>query len=359
LRLAPLGNVASGMQNNAMTKEEYEIEGTLQTLGVSLDYEQARKQELLKKYSRAKYLDVTLDPGFKRLLKNEAAMVSFLNAILHSEDKIESVTFKDSEFDVHATDLLRLRLDINAQTQSGKSIDIEMQKSSVRPFVERVILQESAFLCIEKKAFDAEIKKKYPLNDPKDVAEREKRRYEIPHVYTVWICNFAINSDENYRDVWRIYSENSIAKNAPQPVTEKIKYIIVNLVNFTKTAEELETIEDKWLYLLKHAGSSDKLPTFNDEVLDDAVARITVDPGKDKELLEAQVACTMSIDEQIGRIVLAHQEGREEERKKQEEERRNLIKENLQKGYAANMIADFLKIPLSQVLEIQQELRNA
>lgn len=50
---------------------------------------------------------------------------------------------------------------------------------------------------------------------------------------------------------------------------------------------------------------------------------------------------------------------RAEERKKQEEERRNLIKENLQKGYAANMIADFLKIPLSQVLEIQQELQNA
>ena len=99
-------------------------------------------------------------------------------------------------------------------------------------------------------------------------------------------------------------------------------YFIVDLVNFTKTADELETIEDKWLYLLKHAGSSDRLPAFNDNVLDDAVARITVDPGKDNELLEAQVALTMSIDEQIGRIVLAHQDGleqgREEERQKSE-----------------------------------------
>ena len=48
-----------------------------------------------------------------------------------------------------------------------------------------------------------------------------------------------------------------------------------------------------WFYLLKHAGSSDKLPAFNDRVLDDAVARITVDPGNDKELLEAQVACAI------------------------------------------------------------------
>ena len=91
-------------------------------------------------------------------------------------------------------------------------------------------------------------------------------------------------------------------------------------------------------------------------MLDDAVARITVDPGKDKELLEAQVACTMSIDEQIGRIVLAHQEGLEEGR---EEERRKLIKKNLQKGKTPEDVSDFLDIPLSQVLEIQQELRNA
>lgn len=117
---------------------------------------------------------VTLDSGFKRLLKNEVAMVSFLNAILHSDD---------------------------------------------------------------------EIKKKYPSNDPKDIAEREKRCYEIPFVFAVWICNFPINSDKNYRDAWRIYSENSIAKNAPHPVTEKIKYIIIDLVNFTKTADELETVE--------------------------------------------------------------------------------------------------------------------
>ena len=97
---------------------------------------------------------VTLDPGFKRLLKNEVAMVSFLNAILHSDD---------------------------------------------------------------------EIKKKYPSNDPKDIAEREKRCYEIPFVFAVWICNFPINSDKNYRDAWRIYSENSIAKNAPPTRRHSLK----------------------------------------------------------------------------------------------------------------------------------------
>ena len=75
------------------------------------------------------------------------------------------------------------------------------------------------------------------------------------------------------------------------------------------------------------------------------------------------MALTMSIDEQIGRIVLAHQEGREEERKLQEEERQmervNLIKKNLQKGKIPEDVSDFLDIPLSQVLEIQRELQNA
>ncbi len=68
------------------------------------------------------------------------------------------------------------------------------------------------------------------------------------------------------------------------------------------------------------------------------------------------MACTMSIDEQIGRIVLAHQEGREEERKLQEEQLRNLIKKNLQKGKTPEDLADTFDIPLLQVLEIQQDL---
>ena len=50
---------------------------------------------------------------------------------------------------------------------------------------------------------------------------------------------------------------------------------------------------------------------------------------------------------------------RAEERKRQEEERCNLIKKNLQKGKTPEDVSDFLDIPLSQVLEIQQELRNA
>ncbi len=41
------------------------------------------------------------------------------------------------------------------------------------------------------------------------------------------------------------------------------------------------------------------------------------------------------------------------------EERNNLIKKNLQKGKTPEDVSDFLDIPLSQVLEIQQELRNA
>lgn len=50
---------------------------------------------------------------------------------------------------------------------------------------------------------------------------------------------------------------------------------------------------------------------------------------------------------------------RAEERKKQEEERRNLIKKNLQKGKTPEDLADTFDVPLSQVLELQQELQNA
>ncbi|MCQ2108980.1 MAG: Rpn family recombination-promoting nuclease/putative transposase [Fibrobacter sp.] len=334
----------------------------MQMLGLSPEIERARFAELFEKYSKATYLDVRLDPGFKRLLKNEAAMVSFLNAILHREtDFIKSVEFMDTDIEIHATDLLNLRMDIHAKTESGLHINVEMQKLSLTLFNERAILQESAFLCVEKKRLDAKIKEKYPSDSAHDIAEREKHRYEIPHVYAVWICDFNVNEIGEYYDSWHIYSDEAVKRSAtsatPLPVTEKVKYIVVDLKKFKKTASELENDEDRWLYLIKNAGVMKKLPKFNDSVLDDAVKRITIDANRDKKILEDQVSCTISIDEQIGRMVLAHFDGKNEGRIEGKNEAKYEAAEAfLREGDPAERVARVLKLPLEKVQELADKI---
>lgn len=46
---------------------------------------------------------------------------------------------------------------------------------------------------------------------------------------------------------------------------DKLGYKIVSLPIFNKKPEELETVMDQWLYLLKHLSTMDKLPSFLDE----------------------------------------------------------------------------------------------
>ncbi len=131
----------------------------------------------------------------------------------------------------------------------------------------------------------------------------------------------------------------------------------MDLKKFKKTASELKNDEDRWLYLIKNAGVMKKLPKFNDSVLDDAVKRITIDANRDKKILEDQVSCTISIDEQIGRMVLAHFVGKNEGRIEGKNEAKYEAAEAfLREGAPAERVARVLKLPLEKVQELADKI---
>ncbi|MCQ2089350.1 MAG: hypothetical protein MJY93_03785 [Fibrobacter sp.] len=80
----------------ATFEEIQKLESALCAVGASPQQEKSRFEELYEKYSKSKYLDPRLDPGFKRLLKNGPAMVSFLNAILHKKTNLITLTLRPS-----------------------------------------------------------------------------------------------------------------------------------------------------------------------------------------------------------------------------------------------------------------------
>jgi len=87
-------------------------------------------------------------------------------------------------------------------------------------------------------------------------------------------------------------------------LSEKIKYIMYDLTKFTKTFEDLKNDEDRWLYLLKHAGSAENLPDFNDDVIAKAINRLLVNKASDK-LLKEQADDMVFTEEQLDRMALA------------------------------------------------------
>lgn len=324
-------------KKNAEENEKVEVERFAVSLGLDMSELKTREEKIRAEVFSAKYLDPRFDPGFKKLLGTKDALKSFLNGVLvpMKIESIEKLHFKNVEVNVFTSEHLQLRMDIRAKTSEGVHINVEMRKAPLTFIRERILLQESAFVCVAKKEYDLKIKEKYPNDTSADRAARERFRYDFPHTFAIWICDFNINSTDGsvYHDSWHVYSDSEVRKGGALPVSEKIKYILIDLGKFNKRFEELENDEDRWLYLLKNAGAAkEEFPKFNNPVIDAAVARIHIS-GTDNETKEAQVACKMSVEEQIGRLALAFvdgkEEGREEGRAEGREERESLKAEIL------------------------------
>ena len=262
-----------------------------------------------------KFLDPNYDPAFRALLGEKEALQSFLDAILHLEEgrriKTLEFTFQDS-LEFRTPEPKTVIFDVHAWTEDNRCLDIELQRAKHSFFVDRVLLY-SAFLAIKgKQKMDAS-----PEYAALPENERKRRRYQLPEVISLWSGNFTPipERDAPYHDSWSVYSDYEVSKGAcraiersankaptsdslesAKPISDKIKYIIVDLPKYAKANPKVNSSEEKWLYLLSHAGKSEDLPDFNDPVLSRAIERIRVTSAND-ELLKEQAKQMETQDE--------------------------------------------------------------
>lgn len=267
-------------------------------------------EKTVEEIKKRTYIDPLYDAGFKAFLCDEHAQVSFLNGVFHTDDsnKIESVTIKNSEINIIFPATRQFRLDIRATTSNGININVEMQKARPDYFVDRILLQHSAFTLQSKYEWDRLNFSDIPASiSDEDRAKREVHRYEIPPTYSIWICDFPVSKQKGYRGTWAVRDEKGLT------LSEKIKYIMYDLTKFTKTPAEVKTAEDRWLYLLKHAGAAESLPDFNDDVIAKAIRRLLVENASEK-LIKDQAKDMVFTEEELDRLALARVRAREKVR---------------------------------------------
>ena len=331
--------------------------------------EKREKKEIPEIFEGVKYLDPKYEPAFRELFDDKVILTDFLNTILHLKEggKIDNLEFKfESKTQFKIPERRAVTLDIFAHTEDNRFLDIEMQRAGHPFFIDRVFYY-SAFLAIKGKqqyAKSADFKKL-----PEE--EQLKRRYELPETISIWICNF--HPRENctaYRDEWAIYSkadmENCGSNAAPLPVTEKIKYILLDLPNFVKYCNKLESREMRWLYLLANAGVEEDLPDMEDDILNQAMGRISVESASE-DLLKTQEHSMIAQDEIICRLAEGKLQGIEEGRAEGRAEgledgmnkaRTEAIVKALKRGkLTIEEIAEDNDTPVKRVLELQAELQ--
>ena len=268
------------------------------------------EQKTYEEIKKRTYLDPLYDAAFKAFLNDEQALISFLNGVFQfeGENRITSVAIKNTEINIIFPQVKTCRLDIRATTSNGYSINVEMQKAKHSRFIERILLQHSAFMLQSKYEWDQEFLKQ-PTKDLTDEerSRREASRYEIPPTFAIWVCDFPLEKQDEYCGTWAIRNEKGLT------ITEKVKYILYDLTRFNKTLDEIRTDEDRWLYLLKNAGSSNDLPDFDDDVIAQAIKRLLVKTASET-LLKEQAKNMVMTEEELDYLaslkVRARDEGR-------------------------------------------------
>ena len=277
-----------------------------------------RNKPIPEKLVGQTFLDPTYDTGFQELFDDKDAIRDFLEGLLdlRGKDKIKDLEYTFN----HATRFRvpqsrKIIMDAFVTTDSGRMLDIEMQRAEHSFFVDRAILYK-AFLVIKgkQKMEESNEFKKLPRE------EKEYRRYELPEVISIWICNFDMPEFcGDYIDEWAIYSRNSILHGKAEPIFPKNRYIMVSLQNFSKKAHEVKSVADVWIYLLKNAGSEKDIPDFGSDIVKEALERIRVDNLDDETLKTVEREMTTK-EEMACCLAFAKRKMAEEVRKEVAEE---------------------------------------
>ncbi len=156
---------------------------------------------------------------------------------------VKDVTFKDKEQLADAKDLRGCIYDVYCETDDGKHFIVEMQNSWTVNFVNRT-------LCYASKAITSQREK--------EKTKKKTSLYDLVPVYVIRFMNFAPrNGDEVQQfktDVMLREKKSELA------FTDKLRFIYLNLTFFTKETDDYVTDFNKWIYVLKHMETLERIP---------------------------------------------------------------------------------------------------
>lgn len=180
-----------------------------------------------------RYINPRTDFGFKRLFGsefNKELLISFLNAILRGEQTVRDVTYLNSE---QMGD--RAVFDVFCESQSGEKFIVEMQNIYQEFFKDRTIYYST-----------------FPIRD--QAKRGTEWDFHLDSVYTIGLLNF--NFAEGLDDAQRWHHEVKLMEvDTKEVFYDKLTYLYVEIPKFDKTEDQLVTMYDKWMYVLRNLSS--------------------------------------------------------------------------------------------------------
>ena len=193
--------------------------------------------------SEERYISLLTDFGFKRIFgtkPNKDLLINFLNSLFDGEQVIKDVRYLNSE---HVGDVFAERkaiFDVYCENEKGEKFIVEMQNAFQKYFKDRSLFYST-----------------FPIRE--QAPKGQDWNFKLAHVYTVALLKFdfkeeAFDQKEINHDV------GLLDKKTFKVFNDKLSFKYIEIAKFNKSETELETLYDKWLYVLKNLPKLDKRP---------------------------------------------------------------------------------------------------
>ena len=211
------------------------------------------------------------DFGFKLLFGtpvNKDLLIGFLNALFRGEQEITDVIYLNAEQLGRAEWDRKAVFDVYCENVKGERFIVEMQKARQKYFKDRSVFYST-----------------FPIREQAKVGDWD---YELKSVYTVGVLNFVFDEDKDDEEYYH-HEVKLMDVGRKEVFYEKLTFIYLEMPKFRKREDELETLFDKWMFVLKNLATLlDRLGALQERVfkrLFEAaeIARFTETEMKDYE----------------------------------------------------------------------------
>ena len=196
----------------------------------------------LNEMTGARYINPYTDFGFKKLFGtplNKELLISFLNSLFEGKEVISDLTYLNGENLGNSYGDRRAIFDVYCENGKGETFIVEMQKAEQQFFKDRSVFYST---------FAIQNQGKKGIWD-----------FNLKGVYTVAILDFVF-PDNEYPDDSLRHEVKLVDVDDKHVFYDKLTFLYLEMPKFTKTEDELETMYDKWLFVLHNLSCLMKRP---------------------------------------------------------------------------------------------------
>ncbi len=265
-----------------------------------------------------RYISLLTDFGFKRIFgtdPNKDLLINFLNSLFDGEEVIKDVKYLNSENVGDVYTERKAIFDVYCENEKGEKFIVEMQNAYQTYFKDCSLFYST-----------------FPIRE--QAPKGSDWNFCLKKVYVVALLNYKI-SDEAFDSSDTIHTIALMDTKTNKVFNTKLMFKYVEVGQFDKTDEELTSLSDKWMYVLKNLSRLDNRPAaLREKIFSKLFAAASVARFTPTELREYEDSLKAYRDIKNS-LDTAKEEGREEGR-----EQRNI--EIAKKMLAAGMHIDII-----------------